>query len=262
MKIGIFDSGLGGLYLLKAISKKLPKYDYVFLGDTKNLPYGSKSQRQIYNLTTKAVEFLFDQGCGLVIIACNTASAQALRKIQLNFLPQYASGHKVLGVIRPTVEVIKAGDTCVLATAATARAKAYTRELRNLNPKLQITELAAPDLVWLLETSQLAKLDQAVAKYSELINNRKAKNLILGCTHYAVFKDKFAKHLRPGIRLISQDEIVPQKLHDYLLRHEEIETRISRNRRRKFFVTKLDRQFLHSAKQWFGQKINLELAKY
>jgi glutamate racemase len=259
MRIGFFDSGLGGLYLLRAVARRLPQYDYVFLGDTKNLPYGEKSQTQIYKLTSQAVEFLFKQDCELVIVACNTSSAQALRKIQQNYLPKYFSDRKVLGVIRPTVELIKAGDTCVLATSSTVKSKAYTKELKNFNRKLKISEVAAPELVPLIESGQLAKLKQKIQDYSGLVKDKKVKNLILGCTHYALYRDEFAEHLK-GIKLISQDEIVPLKLAQYLNRHPELT--LSRNKSRKFFVTKLNKEFLKTAKKWFGKKVNLNLARY
>lgn len=262
MKIGFFDSGLGGLYMLRAVARQLPQYDYVFLGDTKNLPYGEKSQKQIYKLTAQAVEFLFNQDCSLVIVACNTSSAQALRRIQREYLPKYFKDRKVLGVIRPTVELIKAGDVCILATEATTRAKAYTKELRKLNPKLKVTEVAAPELVPLLESNQLAKLNIAIDKYSQIITDGKVKNLILGCTHYALIKDQFAKKLGRGIKLISQDEVLPQKLQDYLVHHPEIDKKLSKSKRWTFYVTRLNKQFLASATDWFGKKVNLKLAKY
>lgn len=264
MRIGFFDSGLGGLYMLRSMlaSRDMSKYDYVFLGDTKNLPYGEKSQKQIYALTAKAVQFLFDQDCGLVIIACNTSSAQALRKIQQEYLPKYYKDRKVLGVIRPTVELIRTGKVCVLATTGTVRALAYTRELKKLNPGLKVVEVAAPELVPLLESNQLAKLNKAVAKYSQIVADHKVKNLILGCTHYAVIKDKFSKKLGRGIKLISQDEIMPAKLANYLDRHPEVEKRLYKKRERKFYVTKLNKDFLDAAKKWFGEKINLNLARY
>ncbi|OGE83885.1 MAG: glutamate racemase [Candidatus Doudnabacteria bacterium RIFCSPLOWO2_01_FULL_44_21] len=263
MKIGVFDSGLGGLYLLSSMvmSKDLSKYDYVYLGDTKNLPYGEKNQRQILELTSKGVDFLFRQGCQLVIVACNTSSAQALRKIQQNFLPKYYQDRRVLGVIRPTVELIKAGDTCVIATNATVKAKAYTRELRKLNSALKISEIPAPELVPLLETNQLAKLEKAVRKYSAIIENKKVKNLILGCTHYAIIGDKFAQSLGKGIKLISQDKVVPIKLLDYLNRHPKIDKKLTKKRQRKIYVTKLSLDFAKNARTWFGQKVKLELAK-
>lgn len=262
MKIGFFDSGLGGLYMLRAVAKRLPQYDYVFLGDTKNLPYGERSQKQIYKLTADAVEFLFNHNCNLVIVACNTSSAQALRKIQKEFLPKHYPDKKVLGVIRPTVELIRAGDTCILATTETVRAHAYTKELRKLNPKLKVTEIAAPELVPLIESRDFKKLDLVIAKYAKLSGRTKVRNVVLGCTHYAVIKDKFAKKLPKGVKLISQDEILPQKLHDYLKRHPEITGKLSRNKHKTFFVTKLNNQFLTSAKDWFGKKVNLKLARY
>jgi glutamate racemase len=261
MKIGFFDSGLGGLYLLRAVARKLPKYDYVFLGDTKNLPYGDKSKQQIYRLSARAIEFLFTQGCELVIVACNTSSAQALRQIQKEFLPRYYSNRKVLGVIRPTVELIKTGDVCVLATKSTVAAKAYTKELRKINSKLKVLEIAAPELVPLLESGHLAKLNQKVADYSGLVSEKKVKNLILGCTHYAVVADQFAKNLK-GIKLLSQDQIIPTKLSTYLDRHPEIENILSKNSNRTFYVTKLNKDFLANAKKWFGRKVKLTQANY
>ncbi|OGE73876.1 MAG: glutamate racemase [Candidatus Doudnabacteria bacterium RIFCSPLOWO2_02_FULL_42_9] len=261
MKIGFFDSGLGGLYLLRSMLRsKLSKYDFVFLGDTKNLPYGEKSQEEIYELTRNAVEFLFNQGCGLVIVACNTSSAQALRKIQQKFLKSSYPDKKVLGVIRPTVELIKAGNVCVLATSSTVNAKAYTKELKNINPKLKITEIAAPELVPLIESGHLDKLSIKVKEYADLVREKKVKNLILGCTHYAIVRDEFAQHLK-GIKIISQESIVPVKLQDYLDNHPEIERNLSQRNERKFFVTKLNPTFHKSAKLWFGKKLVLTLAK-
>ncbi|OGE80190.1 MAG: glutamate racemase [Candidatus Doudnabacteria bacterium RIFCSPHIGHO2_01_FULL_45_18] len=264
MKIGVFDSGLGGLFLLRSMlsSKKLRKYDFVFLGDTKHLPYGNKSQKQIYALTANAVKFLFEQGCLLVIVACNTASAQALRKIQRDYLPKYYANRKVLGVIRPTVELIRGGDVCILATNGTVKAQAYTKELKKLNPKLKVSEIAAPELVQLIENVQLAKLKLAVETYSDLIKSKNVKNLILGCTHYALIKDKFSRKIGKGIKVISQDEIVPKKLADYLSRHEEIASKLSKKQQRKFYVTRLDQNFSKTAKKWFGKKIALNLVKY
>ena len=262
MKIGIFDSGLGGLYLLKAITEKLPKYDYVFLGDTKNLPYGDKTQKQVYKLTSKAVDFLFEQNCALVILACNTASVEALRKIQTEYLPKKYPNRRVLGVVVPTLEVIRVGDVCVLATLATSKSKAYSRELKKLNPKSKVYEISSPELVPLIETHQLAKLSKAVAKYSDLIQNKKVKNLILGCTHYALLKKDFATKLGSGIKVISQDEIIPAKLKDYLYEHEELEQALTKKRERKFYVTKLTKELSLSSKKWFGKKVELRLAKY
>ncbi len=261
MKIGFFDSGLGGLYLLRSVALRLPQYDYVFLGDTKNLPYGDKTQAQIYKLTAQAIEFLFNQDCQLVIVACNTSSAQALRKIQQKYLPKYYKDRKVLGVIRPTVELVKIGDTCVLATASTVKAKAYSRELKNFNSRLKITEIAAPELVPLIESGQLAKLQSKIKDYSELVKSRKVKNLILGCTHYALYRDEFSRHLK-GIKLISQDDIVPIKLSEYLEKHEEVEDKLSRNKTLKLYVTKLNKNFANNARKWFGKKVKLELARY
>ncbi len=261
MKIGFFDSGLGGLYLLHAVARKLPQYDYVFLGDTKNLPYGDKTQDQIYRLTSKGVEYLFKHGCELVIIACNTSSAQALRKIQQMFLPKYYRDRKVLGVIRPTVELIKVGDVCVLATSSTVKARAYTKELKKINSKIKTIEIAAPELVPLIESGHLDKIKMKVEMYSGLVRNKKVKHLILGCTHYAVVADQFAENLK-GIKLISQDEIIPTKLSDYLDNHPEIKSKLSKNRRKEFYVTSLNKDFLANAKKWFGQKVQLKLAKF
>ena len=213
-------------------------------------------------MTAKAVEFLFRQGCLLVIIACNTSSAQALKKIQREYLPKNYAERKVLGVIRPTVELIKLGDTCVIATNSTAKARAYTRELRKINKQLKVSEIFASELVTLIETAQLAKLKQAISNYSDLIQSQRVKNLILGCTHFALIKNDFARKLGRGIKIISQDEIIPAKLEDYLYKHQEIDQKLSKKRERKFFVTKLSRNFSASAKKWFGKQISLNLARY
>lgn len=264
MKIGVFDSGLGGLFLLRSMlsSKVLSNYDFVFLGDTKNLPYGDKTQKQIYKLITNAVRFLFEQDCKLIIIACNTASAQALRKLQQEYLPKNYPDRKVLGVIRPTVESVKSGDICVLATKSTVGAKAYTKELKKIHPDLKVTEIAAPELVQLIESANLSKLKQAIAKYAIAIKRTKAKNLILGCTHYALARQIFANSLPKSIKIISQDEIIGTKLITYLTQHPEIKSKLSKHHQRTFFITKLTSNFSTSSKQWFGNQIKLHEAVY
>ncbi|HTL39783.1 MAG TPA: glutamate racemase [Methylomirabilota bacterium] len=263
MKIGIFDSGLGGLFILRALTLKLPTYDYIFLGDTKNLPYGEKSDKEIFDLSVKAVKFLFEQGCSLVIIACNTSSAQALREIQRDYLPEKFPDRHVLGVIRPTIEEINTGDTIVLATTFTAaRARVYSKELEKIHPELKVTEIAAPELAAYIEANDLKKIRESISKYTLPLKDKVHTNLILGCTHYAVVKNLFAKKLGKGVRLISQDEIIPEKLSNYLVRHAEIERNLSKKGERTFFVTKLDEIFTANAKKWFGKKVELKLAKY
>ena len=257
MKIGIFDSGLGGLFILKGLlsNRALSKYDYVFLGDTKNLPYGNKSQKQIYKLAVKAIEYLFKQDCALVIVACNTASSQALRKIQQEWLPKSKyKDRKVLGVIRPTVEsVIKSAKRIgVIGTNRTIDSKAYLREFKDFNPNLKIFQQATPLLVPLIESGSLIKIDEVLKHHLKQFKN--IDTLILGCTHYCILKDKVRKLVGPKVKVISQDELLPEKLKSYLIRHKEITQKLSKNRQLQLNVTKLQ--------NWKVGKFKLKLVKY
>ncbi len=265
-KIGIFDSGLGGLVIAKAIFKLLPEYDYIYLGDTKNLPYGEKTPEQIYNHTKGAMEFLFAQHCEIVIIACNTSSALALRKIQQKLLPAKYPGKRVLGVVIPTLEEADAKNKSqtfgVVATSATVKSHIYAKELKKIDTRAKVIEVATPKLVTLIEKNSLPSAENALKLYLKPLLAKNISTLILGCTHYPILKQLAKKTLGKEIVVLSQDEIIPDKLKDYLNRHPEIESQISKSASKKFFVTKLNENFDNVAKRLFGKKINFFIAKY
>ena len=265
MKIGVFDSGLGGLIITKAILKKLPKYDYLYLGDTKNLPYGQKSAAQIYRLTQRGVNFLFKNGCKLVIIACNTASALALHKIQTKYLPKHWPNNRVLGVIIPTLEVADAkhrGQTlAVIGTAATIKSHIYKKELQKIDRRARIFELPTPGLVPLIEQNSLQKAAKLLQFYLEPLQNKGIEALVLACTHYPILKASAKKNIGKKTIVISQDEIIPDKLAGYLKKHREIERVIGKEKRKEFFVTSRSRHFNTIARRLFGKRIRFRLAK-
>ncbi|MEK7617748.1 MAG: glutamate racemase [Patescibacteria group bacterium] len=275
MKIGIFDSGLGGLVIARAIVKKLPKYDYIYLGDTKNLPYGQKSPVQIYRFTLKAVDFLFKQKCQIIIIACNTASALALRKIQQQYLPTHYPNRRVLGVIIPTLESIwqppidirspirtnRRSKVGVIGTTATIKSHIYKKELTKINGQARIIELVAPDLVPLIEQNSLQKARKTVKLYLRPFKKRGIEALILGCTHYPILKKTFGQAMGRKVTVISQDEIMPGKLVNYLKRHKELASKLSKNSKKEFWVTSRNSKFDKVAKRMFGRKLDLKLVK-
>jgi glutamate racemase len=259
MKIGIFDSGLGGLIIAKSIFKLLPKYDYIYFGDTKNLPYGEKSKTQIYQHTKKAVDFLFKQDCNLVILACNTASAMALRKIQQDYLKKYYPSRRVLGVIIPTLEAVDSKlankNIGVIATNATANSHIY------INPKAKIYELATPKLTSLIENNLFTDANKYLIKNLNILKKKEISTLILGCTHYALLKKEAKKFFGKNVVVLSQDNIIPQSLAKYLTKHKEIEVNLSTQGFRKFYTTSERKSFSHVAKRLFGKNLKFEIAK-
>jgi len=262
--IGIFDSGFGGLNIMRAIVKQLPDYDYIYLGDTARTPYGSRSQEIIYNFTKQAVEFLFKKDCQLVIIACNTASSQALRKIQMEWLPAKYPDRKVLGVIIPTAEeaigVTKNMKIGIMATEATVHSRAFANELKKLNSKVSIYQQACPLFVPLIESNERGEeiIENITAHYLKSLIKNKIDTLILGCTHYGYLK-KYVKRIAPtNLKIIVEDEIVARKLKKYLANHIEIEKKISRKKQRKFYTTDLTDKFAKFGSRFYGQKINPE----
>lgn len=265
MKIGIFDSGLGGLIIAKSVIKKLPKYDYIYLGDTKNLPYGDKTPSQVYEYTKKAVDFLFKQDCELVIVACNTASALALRKIQQKYLPYTYPNRRVLGVVIPTLEEAnrknKYNSIGVIATTAAIKSHIYKKELQKIDNKAKIYELATPELVNFIEKNSLQRAAESLQLYLRQFEEKGIDALVLGCTHYPILKQVAKKTLGKKVKVISQDEIIPKKLLDYLKKHQEIAKKLSQKRSRRFTVTKATKGFQEVASGLFGKKLDLELVK-
>ena len=252
MKIGIFDSGLGGLVISKSFKELMPEYDYVYYGDTKNLPYGDKDSTQILHYTIDAVKFLISQKCGLIIIACNTATAIALRYIQQRFIPSYAPDVKVLGVVIPTVEEAIQSNTHhigVLATEATINSHIYKAELQKINPEIKITEIAAPKLVPAIEGDNFDKAKKDIINYFNQFND--VDSLILGCTHHPLLKTVLRQNIPGKIHVISQDELMGKKLKDYLQRHIDIDICLSRNSELKVWVSSINSHYSKVANRLF-----------
>lgn len=249
MKIGIFDSGLGGLFLMKPVVEALPEYDYVYLGDTKNLPYGDKSQEEIYRYTKRALDYLFAYDCAIVFLFCNTASARALRRLQ-------GEGYRVLGIIIPTVEEIYGKRIGVLATQNTVDSCTYVAEIKKLLPNAEVFQQAAPKLVPMIERGEakIPAYDKILDSYLQPLISKNIDTLVLGCTHYPIIKDQIKKLLPPHVRLICQDEIIGEKIKSYFARHPEIGSKLSRGGTREYLVTAslAARRAHHPGLQHFG----------
>jgi glutamate racemase len=265
MKIGIFDSGLGGLFIAKALVKRLPQYDYMYLGDTQRLPYGNRSHDTVHQFLRQSVDYLFKHGCGLIIVACNTASAEALRQIQQEYLPKHYPRRKVLGVIIPTAEAALKDPEIkrvgVLATQGTVGSGAYIREFKKLRTDVTIFQQAAPLLVPLIESNAVRFADPILRAYLQPLLEKKIDVLILGCTHYPILKRQIKNICGPGIKIISQDEIISGKLADYLNRHPEVEKGLGKKKRREFLVTDLTDTAKILSKKWFGTDARFSLIK-
>lgn len=261
--IGIFDSGYGGLTVLKEITKKLPQYDYIYLGDNARSPYGNRSFDTVYHYTLQCVKWFFDQGCSLVILACNTASAKALRTIQQNDLPLIAPDKRVLGVIRPTAEIIgtlsETKEVGVLATNGTVVSESYPMEIAKFYPDLKVYQEACPLWVPLVENNEHTShgADFFVKKHLHSIfeKGETIDVLLLGCTHYPLLKEKIEEYLPVGVKLVSQGEIVAESLEDYLLRHPEMEVRCSKNGKRHFYTTDSTEDFDNHATIFYGEPV-------
>ncbi len=265
--IGVFDSGFGGLTILKEIRKKLPEYDYLYLGDNARAPYGTRSFDVVYEYTWQAVHYLLEHGCRLVILACNTASAKALRSIQQRNLIQYKDPQvRVLGVIRPTVEAIRdytqTKHVGVVATPGTVASESYVIETEKQDPAICVTQEACPMWVPLIENNEHgnAGADYFVRKYmAELLQkDRLIDTIILGCTHYPLLLDKIRQVTPDNIRLLSQGEIVANSLADYLVRHRDLEQTLSKEGNCRFLTTECPERFSESARMFLGEEIHTE----
>ncbi|MDZ4793403.1 MAG: glutamate racemase [Bacteroidota bacterium] len=262
--IGVFDSGFGGLTVLKEIVHQLPQYDYLYLGDNARAPYGNRSFETVYHYTLQCVNWFFQQGCSLVILACNTASAKALRTIQQNDLPKIAPHKRVLGVIRPTAEIIgNFSDTKsvgILATNGTVASESYPMEIAKFFPDLKVFQEACPMWVPLVENEEYQNhgADFFVKKNLHTIFE-KGENIdviLLACTHYPLLKEKIEEYLPIGVKLISQGEIVAASLADYLNRHPEMETLCSKNGQRNFYTTDSTTDFDSHASIFYGEAVS------
>ena len=255
-KIGIFDSGLGGLYVARAIQATMPDYDYVYLGDTLNVPYGGRSFEAIYNLSESAMRFLIeDHDCELIVIACNTASVTALRKLQREFLVNNYPEKRILGVVVPTLEsATELGATQIglIATEYTVRSKIYDEEIVKITPRAQIFAQPTPLLVPLIENHGEKYMDQILGDYLEPLIEKGLDSLILGCTHYIAIKDHVREITRHRVRVLSQDEIIPPKLKEYLLRHSDIEEKLSKGGSFSILATDVNPSFLKNVEKLMG----------
>ena len=264
--IGVFDSGYGGLTILDKIREVLPEYDYIYLGDNARAPYGTRSFEVVYEFTRQAVNKLFDMGCHLVILACNTASAKALRSIQMNDLPQIDPARRVLGVIRPTVECVgeisKNQHIGVLATAGTIKSESYTLEIHKLFPEIQVSGTACPMWVSLVENneSQDEGADYFIRKYIDqlLSKDPQIDTVILGCTHFPILLPKIRQYIPDHISVIAQGEYVAESLKDYLKRHPEMDAKCTKNGNCQFYTTEAEEKFSESASTFLKQQISVK----
>lgn len=269
--IGVFDSGYGGLTILKEIRKELPQYDYVYLGDNARAPYGTRSFDIVYRFTLESVKYLFQQGCRLVILACNTASAKALRTIQQHDLPEIAPTRRVLGVIRPTVEqlgcVSQSGHIGVFGTPGTIQSESYNMEIAKLFPEFKTIGHACPMWVPLIENGEAANAgaDYFVKQEAErlLAKDSLIDTIILACTHYPILYNKIRQYVPQHIRLLTQGDIVAHSLADYLSRHPEMEqciTRADRNKvtigHCKYLTTENSYKFDAMASLFLGEEVH------
>ena len=263
MKIGIFDSGLGGLIIAKAIKRAMPQYDYVYLGDTKRVPYGNRSHEAVYEFTKEAMNYLFNkENCAIIIIACNTSSARALRQIQQEYLVNYnhtrslmgETERKILGVLIPSAEeCAKYKRVGVLGTLGTITSNTFPHEIKKINPKTIVFQNPAPMLVPLAEAGEKIMAKPFIKKYLKPFFDKKLDALVLGCTHYPFFKIEIRKMLKKDIKLISQDEIVPKKFKDYLTKHGEVEKRLSKKGGIKILLTDITPNITKLSQKWFGR---------
>ena len=264
--IGVFDSGYGGLTILDKIREVLPEYDYIYLGDNARAPYGTRSFEVVYEFTRQAVNKLFDMGCHLVILACNTASAKALRSIQMNDLPQIDPARRVLGVIRPTVECVgeisKNQHIGVLATAGTIKSESYPLEIHKLFPEIQVSGTACPMWVSLVENneSQDEGADYFIRKYIDqlLSKDPQIDTVILGCTHFPILLPKIRQYIPDHISVIAQGEYVAESLKDYLKRHHEMDAKCTKNVNCQFYTTEAEEKFSESASTFLKQQISVK----
>jgi len=268
--LGVFDSGFGGLTVLKDLVRALPNYDFAYLGDNARAPYGNRSFESIYNYTLEAVRYLFSLGCPLVILACNTASAKALRTIQQKDIPVIAPSNRVLGIIRPMAEEIgnftKTGHIGVLGTVGTIASESYLLEIAKFWPNLHVKQEACPMLVPLVEKglTKHPATEMFIREYTQkiLALEPRIDTLVLACTHYPLLQDIFEKNLPKNVKIASQASIIAPKTLEYLAKHPEIDSRISKNLQKngkiRFLTTDSVEFFEKGATSFWGEGIRAE----
>ena len=262
--IGVFDSGIGGLTVLQEIQKALPEYDYIYLGDSARAPYGTRSFDVVYEYTLQAVKKMFEMGCELVVLACNTASAKALRTIQQNDLPRIDSSKRVLGVIRPTSEVIgelsKSKNIGIFATEGTVKSESYLIEIAKIFPDCKVSQVACPLWVPLIENNEVHTegSDYYIKQKVEelLVLNPKIDTILLGCTHYPVISKEIERCVLKETRIVSQGEIVANSLKDYLQRHVGMENKCSKGGETVYLTTENPEEFASKAKIFLKKEIS------
>jgi len=269
--VGVFDSGYGGLTVFRELLKVLPEYDYIYLGDNARNPYGTRSFEVVYEYTWQSVRYLFDHGCQLVILACNTASAKALRNIQQKELPVYYPERRVLGVIRPSVEMIpqltKNMHVGVLGTTGTVLSDSYPLEIAKISPNspISIVQEACPMWVPIVENNLVNSPGAAIFVEQNLrslfTKDPLIDTIILGCTHYPLLKEVIHQFLPDGVKLLEQGPVIADKLKDYLHRHPEIEIRCSKSGRRDYLTTESTGNFDQLAKLFLGEEVQSQHVK-
>ena len=261
--IGVFDSGYGGLTVLKEIVALLPQYDYLYMGDNARAPYGPRSFETVYEYTLQAVKWFFSQGCSLVVLACNTASAKALRTIQQNDLPVIAPHKRVLGVIRPSAEVIgnftQTKHVGIMGTAGTVQSNSYILEIEKFFPQVKVVQEACPLWVPLIENSEYESegADFFVKENIDALLKKDGDidTVLLACTHYPLLINKIEKYIPEGIKIISQGKIVADSLKEYLDRHPEIEKNCSKQGKLSFYTTDDTADFDNHSSRFFGKSV-------
>ena len=265
--IGVFDSGFGGLVVLREFMAVLPQYDYLYLGDNARIPYGTRSDRVVIRFTEQAVDYLFHQGCQLIILACHTASAKALRTIQQTYLLDRYPTRRILGVLIPTVEEALAGSPQkrigVIGTEGTVTSRSFELELHKLDPEVQVFQQACPLLVPLIEEGEQEweGTTMILRRYLAALKQSAVDTLILGCTHYSILKERIVAVMGDGTRLICSGQVTAAKLVDYLNRHPEIESRLSRGKSRNYLTTDLTPRFQHLASLFMGHPVDSEVVE-
>ncbi len=251
---------------MSKIRETLPEYDYIYIGDNARTPYGTRSFEIVYEFTLQAVTKLFEMGCHLVILACNTASAKALRSIQMNDLPQMDPARRVLGVIRPTIECIESithsRHVGILATTGTIKSESYPLEIHKLFPDIQVQGEACPLWVPLVENNETEGegTDYFIRKYIDelLAKDKLIDSVILGCTHYPLLLPKIKKYMPQGITIVSQGELVADSLKDYLHRHPEMESKCSKGGQCRYYTTESEEKFIESASTFLKEAVTVQ----
>lgn len=264
--IGIFDSGYGGLTILHGLRQLLPQYDYMYLGDNARAPYGSRSFEVVYKFTRQAVLKLFSMGCHLVILGCNTASAKALRSIQQRDIPELDPSRRVLGIIRPTAEVIgnitKSNHVGLLATEGTIKSHSYDMEIAKLWPEIHVSGVACPLWAAIVEANEADSpgADYFVKKRIDQLMRKDADidTIILGCTHYPLLMNSIVKNLPDGVRVVPQGMYVAESLKNYLKRHHDVEEMITKQGICQYLTTESEEKFKDSAQIFLHEKVEVQ----